>query len=145
VRSVFLSDENFLEKPLLIVGTRRSGSTLLSRILNVHSKISLPFEQQTCLLRYADIRFKPLTDKQNTIRLIDKIRNERLMLGISFPEQEKNKIIQYLDEIGYSLKNLHVAFALFHFKINKNQRWGEKYSADCRDVDLFLLSFLKDK
>lgn len=62
--------------PILITGTFRSGTTLLSRMLDSHSKVAVLYDSVN-FLRFSYGRYDPISDSQNTQRLLREI-SERL-------------------------------------------------------------------
>lgn len=132
--------KDFQKKPILIVGSMRSGTTLLGRMLDAHPSLSL-WINQTNFLRFYGIKSNSLSEKENAIYLIDKIRKHLLSFKASFSDEQYQQIIEFLDNEGYSYQNIYLALALFLFNAKPSQRWGEKYAGDCRDVNYFFNVF----
>lgn len=106
-------------------------------MLNAHTDLHIRF-LETNLVRYYGSRFDPITDKANAAKLLDIIRNETIRNGAEFTVEQMGQIINYLDDNGYSYRNIYLALALFIFRMDGKKRWGEKYAGDCRDVEYFL-------
>jgi len=132
--------EDFLQRPILIVGTMRSGTTLLGRILNNHLEISVGY-YQTNLLRDYGIRFDPISKNKNAERLVDTIRDYIIKYGGKFSEEKKEKILSFLEKNGYSYQKIYYALSIFLNEARIHSRWGEKYAGDCRDVEYFINLF----
>jgi hypothetical protein len=132
-----MTEENLLERPVLIVGTMRAGTTLLARMLNAHPDLYIRF-YETNLVRNYGSRFDPISDKNNALRLLEMIQTETTRNGAAFTKEQMDQITKYLDNNGYSYRNIYLAIALFLFRLEPKKRWGEKYAGDCRDVEYFL-------
>lgn len=153
--------------PIFIIGTPRSGTTLLAKTLNQHSKIFMPGE--THFIDDIYLQRNKLGDPSDeTSRNIIIRRLSDLYERYNEPKDQLriNKLIeqgifkQTLFEHGVSFQKLFSMFMQIQMQIEKKQRWGNNAPRDIfniieiiqfypnakilvcvRDVRAFLLSY----
>lgn len=111
-------------EPIFIFGSARSGTSLLSRIINSHPKISVPFESHLYntfiqwLKYYGD-----LSIAKNREQLVDDILNTECMRDWS-PRPNRNHILAEISDYSFGgvVDGLIRSWTLDQGK----QRWGEK-------------------
>lgn len=111
-------------EPIFIFGSARSGTSLLSRIINSHPKISVPFESHLYDTFIPWIKYYgDLAIEKNREQLIDDILNTECMRDWS-PKPDRNRILSEISDytFGGVVDGLIRSWTLDQGK----QRWGEK-------------------
>ena len=111
------------DSPLLITGAWRSGTTLISRILNNHPDLDVTYDS-VHFLRFSLNKYDPINDRANVEKLISDTSlrlADRYGFELSVQETLKN-----LDG-DYSYKAIYSAIMkTFLLKTSKKKIWGEK-------------------
>lgn len=126
------------DAPIFIVGSQRSGTTMLRLMLNAHPHIAIPFESGFITRIYHDLeKVGDLNQINNLKLLLDKIAANK------FVEQgglivNREKILEqhpksYADLIGL----IYQMYAQKNGKI----RWGDKEPAYVIDIDILYKIF----
>ena len=121
--------------PVFITGAWRSGTTLISRILNNHPDFDITYDS-VHYLRFAMDRYNPINNKKNVERLVLDI-SERLLKrnGLRLPFDETLKSINnnYTHCVIYDsiMKNLFL-------KRSQKKIWGEKTNLAWTKIPHFL-------
>ena len=63
------SNKNTENAPIFITGVWRSGTTLISRIINNHPNLDITYDT-VHFLRFSYNKYNPISDKKNVERLI---------------------------------------------------------------------------
>ncbi len=118
--------KNISRKPIFILGSERSGTTLLRLILNAHSQIGIP--PQTKFSRKILKRllfFGNLTRENNRSKLVEwlmkKQKNTKL-IDLKLDSFDLKKILIHQQTVGGFLSSI---FQLYAIK-NEKKRWGDK-------------------
>ena len=114
-------------RPIFIFGCPRSGTSLLSRILNCHPRIAIPFESHLYNTFYPWLKYYGNLDKkQNRERLVkDILSTEVIRDWVPRPDfyQTLNAIKQY------NFQGIVNAFMQTWATDQGKERWGEKTPA----------------
>lgn len=130
------SETSLNERPILVVGTMRSGTTLINRILNAHSMIFMHYGQ-TDFLRHFYNKYNPIENINNVNKLLSDLRLHMLSYDKSLSDEQLNEIIKYVKLWGPSYKNIYKAIAVTRLLLSNQGRWGEKYAGTCQEVGPF--------
>lgn len=132
-----------VETPVFITGLYRSGTTLLSRALNAHPKLSITYDN-VHFMRFCYKKFEPLNNK-NVFNLLNDVserifERSQIKLNTNLVISELNK----LEKIQYS--NIYNAIMKDCFLKNSNKLiWGEKTNVAWGAIPGFLKMFPKGK
>lgn len=124
--------------PIFITGAWRSGTTLISRILNNHHELSVTYDT-VHFLRFAYGKYDPITNKVNIKRLVHDI-GERLKLRYNFDIDED----MILQELGDGITYASVYDSVMRDFLLKNtgsKIWGEKTNLAWTKIPKFLEMF----
>lgn len=113
-----------MRNPLFIVGCPRSGTSLLSRILDTHSQITIPFESHIYKTFYSWLKYYgSLKEIDNCQRLVEDILETEVMRdwGGSLHSEDILPLIKRPDIHG-----IFEAIMLRWTLIKGKRRWGEK-------------------
>ena len=118
--------------PIFIIGTQRSGTTLLRLILNAHSKVAIPEESTFLipLLKRKNIKKTFKGKKQEAI--LDYLQNNEQLMLWNF---ESNKTIEKLkkrDDI--SLKEIFIELFTSYCEYEGKIQWGDKSPSFFRKI-----------
>lgn len=112
------------DSPIFIVGSARSGTSLLSRIINAHPGIAVPFESQLYNTFYPWLKYYgDLKKEENRSRLVrDILKTASLKCWTPVPDYQDtlNSIVRY--DFHGVIDALISTWAKTHGK----ERWGEK-------------------
>ena len=110
--------------PFFIFSCGRSGSSLLSRILNSHNKIAVPYESHLFNTFYPWLKYYgDLEDKRNLIRIVNDILSTDVLNDFS-PRLNSKEVIDSIEksDFGGIVESVLSCWA----KSQNKQRWGEK-------------------
>ena len=109
--------------PILITGVWRSGTTLVSRILNNHPDLAVTYDT-VHFMRFSFNKYNPIHKKKNVIKLINDTRKRLLKrYDLNICEKDVLKIING----KYTYQRIYDALMqVFLLKSNKKNTWGEK-------------------
>ena len=129
-------------KPIFITGVYRSGTTLLSRILNNHPELDITYDS-VHYMRFSYDKFNPICEHQNYSKLVNEI-HERV--------SKRWKVNFDKDFVLYSIKNLKkIDYSYIYNIIMSNflkitsTSWGEKTNMCWREIPHFLEMFPSGK
>ena len=131
------------ETPVFITGLYRSGTTLLSRALNAHPKLSITYDN-VHFMRFCYKKFEPLNDK-NILNLLNDVsqrifERSKIKLDTKLIISELSK----LEKVEYS--NIYNAIMESCFLKNSNKSiWGEKTNLAWGVIPDFLKMFPNGK
>lgn len=113
-----------MENPVLITGTFRSGTTLITQIMDNHPRLSLVYDSVN-FMRFSYNKFDPLTDFSNVEALVTEIR-ERIEERWDM-EFDAEKVLSELrdKEVTYSLIYNSIMSELLLVN-TEAEIWGEK-------------------
>ncbi len=119
--------------PIFVVGSQRSGTTLLRLMLNAHPNIAIPFESNFIVdtARRID-EYGDLRDRKNLRRLLDDIAEDSFVArgGLIV---DKEKILAFSpDTYPELIRSIYTVYAASHGKT----RWGDKDPAYVTDLDV---------
>lgn len=112
------------ESPIFIFGCPRSGTSLLSRLIDSHPRIAIPFESHLYntfypwLNYYGDLRLL-----KNRERLVDDILDTEVMRDWS-PQLERQDVITTISR--YDFHGIVEGVLRTWTQTQNKQRWGEK-------------------
>jgi hypothetical protein len=131
------------ETPIFITGLYRSGTTLLSRAMNAHPKLSITFDN-VHFMRFCYQKFNPLIEK-NILNLLNEVSQR--IFERSKIELDKKSILSELstfEKIEYShIYNIIMKNCFLH-EPNK-VIWGEKTNVAWGAIPDFLKMFPNGK
>ena len=118
-------------RPFFVVGSERSGTTMLRLMLNSHSRIAVPFES-AFLCQYSNlVQYGDLKNKSNTEKLLQALAEE--------PLTKKGKIIQepeaILAEPIETYNDLLTAVFQQYARRRGKVRWGVKTPWYVTEID----------
>lgn len=129
--------------PILITGTFRSGTTLISQIMRNHSNVELVYDSVN-FMRFSYNRYNPITEFKN-IKLLVKEIHERIKKrwGMEFN----------YEEVISQLKDEKISYAIIYDKImtdlllknSKANIWGEKTTLVWTKIPGFFEMFPKGR
>ena len=130
-----------IERPIIVVGCPRSGTTMLQLMLHAHRRIAIPPETRFLLTAYWHRReFGDLADPSNRRRLarwiVDRPRTRFADLGLD-GEQIVREITDGPGTLGSALGTIFRGYAQRFGK----PRWGDKRPAYLRNLDVILRLF----
>ena len=136
-----LFSTNIHEKPILIVGLMRSGTTLLDRVIDAHPKIQI-FFVRTQLLRKLNGRFDPLNE-ENMDKLLCEVADFLREWGRKTSEGEILQVKEYVKKHGLNYKSVYLGLAKNLLHLSDDERWGEKYDGHGGEIKYFMKMFPK--
>ncbi|MGI9579549.1 MAG: sulfotransferase family protein [Microthrixaceae bacterium] len=128
------------DRPILVVGCARSGTTLLQMMLNAHPAVAMPAETRFVLgLHRGRVRFGDLRSSENLDRARAFIlRPESLLASTDINMQEVGSALQASPRTVGSLSGS--VFAAYAAQQGK-RRWGDKRPSYIRHVPTLLELF----
>ncbi len=130
-----------MEKPIFIVGTGRSGTTLLRMMLNSHSKIAISPETHFFRLFWSNRHKygKDLDDEDNFKKLWNDLTNCKYFKDLKF--EDPQRIYKELLSEKRSYKSIFEKL-LKEYSIQHNKlRWGEKTPVHLVYIETILAFF----
>ncbi|BCJ53799.1 sulfotransferase [Actinoplanes sp. NBRC 14428] len=129
------------DRPIIVVGCPRSGTTMLQLMLHAHARIAIPPETRFVLAAYRERReFGDLAVAANrralARRIVDRRETRFCDLGLD-PEETVEAIVAADGTLGSVLGTV---FRLYAARFGK-PRWGDKRPAYLHNVDLLLRLF----
>ena len=111
-------------KPILITGVYRSGTTLLSRILNNHSKLSITYDN-VHFMRFCYEQFSPVSNPSNLEKLLINIKQRvEKRMEINWDISPVSESILKYPQINYACVYNEVMRSLI--QESEEHQWGEK-------------------
>lgn len=115
------------ERPIFIFGCPRSGTSLLSRIIDCHPRIAIPYESHFYNTFYPWLKYYgDLQLPRNRYRLIDDILSTEVMKDWS-PPPERQQTFESIQQ--YDFNGVVDALMSAWARAQGKQRWGEKTPA----------------
>lgn len=132
------TSDDFSIAPLFITGAWRSGTTLISRILNNHHELDVTYDT-VHFLRFSYNKYNPINKKQNVQNLVrDTVTRlrDRYGLKISFHDvlSDLDGDISYASVYDSIMRN-------FLLKKSGKKLWGEKTNLAWTKIPYFLEMF----
>lgn len=130
--------------PIFITGIYRSGTTLISRMLNNHPNLNITYDS-VHFMRFSFDNYNPIHEKSNYLNLINEIKNrlkDRWDLILDH-DIVINEIEKY-EKIDYSTIYDSIMSTLL-LKNSDAQNWGEKTNVCWRKIPDFISMFPKGK
>lgn len=125
------------KSPLFIVGMPRSGTTLLRRLLNQHSKIRLsPVETQFLPHTIQSLGTQPRFTEANLERLMDLMERSTFFENIRFHETTSYDRDEFLSRLNPQdwTTFLHGLLAAFGLPLSDATIWGDKTPAYLKHI-----------
>ncbi|GEM_PF-4714327 len=129
------------ERPILIVGLMRSGTTLLDRVIDAHPTIKI-FYVRTQFLRKLNGKFDPL-DEDNLNKLLSEVANFLHEWGRKTTESEITEVKKYVKNHKLNYKTVYLGLAKILLQLSNDERWGEKYDGHGGEIKYFMKMFPK--
>ena len=115
------------DHPILIVGCPRSGTSLFSRIIDHHPRITIPFESHVYKTFYPWQKYYGnLRLEQNRERLVDDILSTEVIKDWS-PSPERQRVLAAIKR--YDFHGVFEGLMSAWTDVQGKQRWGEKTPA----------------
>jgi len=112
-----------MDAPIFIIGSSRSGTTLMRNILNRHPRIGICGETHFHAYVYKRSRsFGDLSDLKNRRRVIEEYLALKRLRFITDPAGLTETLLRE----GTSYQALFASFVKYHSLTESKQRWGEK-------------------
>jgi Sulfotransferase family len=112
------------DRPLFVVGSPRSGTTLFSRILDSHSRIAIYHESHYYPIFRPDLyRYGDLRSPRNLRRLIEDVREVTRVQGFMAPPSTE-EFLEILDEPTF--EGVFAALLRLYSKKHAKARCGDK-------------------
>ena len=128
--------------PIFITGAWRSGTTLISRMLNNHPDLEITYDT-VHFMRFSYNRYNPIKDKKNVKKLIidtTKRLLERYNLKIS-----PDEVLKIIDN-KYNYEKIYDSLMkVFLLQKNKKKIWGEKTNLAWTKVPDFFKMYPKGR
>ncbi len=118
------SQQNRSERPIFIFGSARSGTSLLSRIIDAHPRIAIPYESHLYNTFYPWLKYYgDLELAKNRERLVDDILSTEVMKDW-YPRPDRQLTLEAINRFDFHgvIDGLMSAWTTTEGK----QRWGEK-------------------
>jgi hypothetical protein len=128
---------NMQETGLLIVGSQRSGTTLLNRIVNAHPDVALLFQQSNFLrLDPQSYRLAGAGERQ---RLIQDARRACSLYSRRFDDSiEAGLIAEFAENTGTDISAVYRSLIQKLLPATGRRYWGEKYAGRAVDALKFI-------
>ncbi|MEV4636016.1 sulfotransferase [Actinoplanes sp. NPDC049548] len=129
------------DRPIIVVGCPRSGTTMLQLMLHAHPRIAIPPETRFVLAAYrerqefGDLRM-PENRRALARRIVDRQETRFCDLGLD-PEETVERIAAAQGTLGSVLGTIFQQYAARFGK----PRWGDKRPAYLHNVDILLRLF----
>ena len=137
-----LINKNKEISPIFITGAWRSGTTLISRMLNNHPDLEITYDTAH-FMRFSYNKYNPINDKKNVKKLIiDSTQRlyERYNLKIS-----PNEVLKTINS-KYNYSNIYnCLMKVFLLQKNKKKIWGEKTNLAWTKVPDFFKMYPKGR
>ncbi|MEV8507321.1 sulfotransferase [Actinoplanes sp. NPDC051475] len=129
------------DRPIIVVGCPRSGTTMLQLMLHAHPRIAIPPETRFVLAAYREYReFGDLRLPENrralARRIVDRVETRFCDLGLD-PEETVERIAAGPGTLGSVLATIFQSYAARFGK----PRWGDKRPAYLHNVDILVRLF----
>ncbi|BFU42101.1 sulfotransferase family protein [Krasilnikovia sp. MM14-A1004] len=129
------------DRPIIVVGCPRSGTTMLQLMLHAHPRIAIPPETRFVLAAYQERRaFGDLRNPANRWTLarwiVDREQTRFADLGVD-PDQVVAAIVAGAPTLGSALAEV---FRLYAARFDR-PRWGDKRPAYLQNLDMVLRLF----
>ena len=131
-------------KPVFITGIYRSGTTLISRILNNHRDLNITYDS-VHFMRFSFDNFNPIDDEVNYRNLIDEVKERiKSRLELNLDTEKVINEIKNCEKIDYS-QIYHILMFNLLLKDSSAKIWGEKTNICWRKIPDFLDMFPEGK
>ena len=130
-------------KPIFITGVYRSGTTLVSRILNNHSTLNVTYDN-VHFMRFCYNNFNPITDPSNIEELLLNVKKRvDKRMEIEWDPYKILSTLKQTKQINYAVLYNEIMRSLIQEA--PNNRWGEKTMICWSKIPDFLSMFPKGK
>jgi hypothetical protein len=121
------------DAPIFVLGLNRSGTTLLSLLLDTHSRVAIPYESHFIVPYYRRIQnWGDLSLLENRLRLVTSILNERFVKEWDHRLQPEEIDVVGCDSLAGCIKEVFLAYAR---RCGKDI-WGDKTPAYITDIEV---------
>ena len=128
------------EDPVFITGSYRSGTTIISRILDAHPSLNITYDS----VNYFRFIVKKGTDASDYHSIVDAIAdrlNARYKIVL-----DRLRIVEEIEGTASPVSHKAVYSAIMHAFWNySDKRWGEKSLLEWTSIPIFLSMFSKGK
>lgn len=132
--------ENDELTPLFIIGVWRSGTTLISRIMNNHPDLDVTYDT-VHFMRFSYNKYNPISEFSNVRNLVLDI-NKRIKMRYNLKFDEKHVLDELKDNCKYSSVYDSI-MRNFLLKKSGKKNWGEKTNLAWSKIPYFLEMFPK--
>ncbi len=120
-------------EPIFVIGMPRSGTTLLSFMLDSHSRIAIPYESNFLFGHYTKREsFGDLSDYRNRASLVESVLSEPYVREWDYKISPQQIDLEKCDSLTNAVDQIYTAYAA-HFG---KDIWGDKSPQNTRHVDV---------
>jgi len=131
-------------KPIFITGVYRSGTTLISRILNNHPDLSVTYDS-VHFMRLCVNKFDPINNESNYRKLVDEVKERvKSRLELNLDTEKIINEIKNSEKIDYA-QIYDIIMSNLLLKDSNTRIWGDKANLCWRKIPEFLDMFPEGK
>ena len=120
--------------PIFEIGVARSGTTILSLMLDSHPRIAIPYESHFFTEYYLNRESVNEQLKQPELRqkVVERILNEKYVKEWDYTPSIKDIDLRNCSDLSETIRELYVAYARYHGK----DIWGDKTPSYITNIDV---------
>ena len=131
-------------KPIFITGIYRSGTTLISRILDNHPDLNITYDS-VHFMRFCVNKFNPINDELNYRKLVNEVKERvKSRLELNLDTEKIVNEVKNRKKIDYA-QIYHIIMSNLLLKDSNTKIWGEKVNLCWRKIPEFLDMFPEGK